>query len=61
MGAPELELPRFLEAALSAGHPWVYRDHVPRDFQASSGAAGRIGAFSGFALWDAESQIALRV
>lgn len=63
MGAPELELPRFLEAALSAGHPWVYRDHVPRDFQASSGAVVRIhaGAFSGFALWEAESQIALRV
>ncbi len=63
MRPPDIELPRFLEAALSAGHPWVYRDHVPREFRASSGTVVRIsaGAFTGYALWDAESQIALRV
>ncbi|MBI3200384.1 MAG: class I SAM-dependent rRNA methyltransferase [Myxococcales bacterium] len=63
MRPPDIELPRFLEAALSAGHPWVYRDHVPREFRASSGTVVRVsaGAFTGYALWDAESQIALRV
>ena len=63
MPPPDLELPRFLEAPLFAGHPWVYRDHVPREFRADSGTLVRIraGSFSAFALWDAESQIALRV
>jgi 23S rRNA (cytosine1962-C5)-methyltransferase len=58
-----VELPRFLEAALSAGHPWVYRDHVPREFRARSGTVVevRAGKFRGFALWDETSQIALRV
>jgi len=60
---PVLELPHFLGAQLAAGHPWVYRDHVPKAFRAASGSIVRIqaGAFSGFALWDAGSQIALRV
>lgn len=59
----ELELPRFLEAPLRAGHPWVYRDHVPREFRAPAGAVVRIraGGFTAFGLWDASSQIALRV
>ena len=41
----------------------MYRDHVPREFRADSGTLVRIraGSFSAFALWDAESQIALRV
>lgn len=63
MAGMVLELPRFLEGALAAGHPWVYRDHVPRDFRASSGSMVqlRAGAFTAFALWDASSPIALRV
>lgn len=63
MSVPDLELPRFLEAPLVAGHPWVYRDHVPREFRAEPGTVVRIrsGVFSAFALWDAQSQIALRV
>lgn len=63
MRSLELELPRFLEAPLRAGHPWVYRDHVPREFRAPAGAVVRIraGSFTAFALWDATSQIALRV
>lgn len=58
-----VELPRTLEGPLSAGHPWVYRDHVPPGFTAESGSivAVRAGRFSGFALWDSSSQIALRV
>src|SRR5262245_52838792 len=60
---PVLELPRFLEAALAAGHPWVYRDHVPRDFSAESGEIVRVraGAFMAHAVWDSDSAIALRI
>lgn len=63
MPLPVLELPRFLESPLRAGHPWVYRDHVPREFRAKPGAVVEIraGAFRAFALWDSASQIALRV
>lgn len=58
-----LDLPRFLESALFAGHPWVYRDHVPPTFSAEPGAIVhvRAGSFSGYAIWDASSQIALRI
>jgi len=58
-----IELPRALEHALSAGHPWVYRNHVPPAFAAPSGSWVRLkaGAWSGYALWDAVSPIALRV
>ena len=58
-----LELPKNIEASLAEGHPWIYRDNVPRDFTAPSGAWVRIraGRFTGYALWDAESAIALRV
>lgn len=58
-----VELPRSLERALAAGHPWVYRDHVPRSFSAPSGTWVRVraGEFAGWALWDATSAIALRL
>jgi 23S rRNA (cytosine1962-C5)-methyltransferase len=56
-------LPDALEARLDAGHPWIYRDHVPARFAAKAGdfvhlECGRVDAW---ALWDAESPIALRV
>lgn len=59
----ELVLPASLADHLAAGHPWVYRDHVPRGFEAPSGTWLRIrsGNWSGVALWDEESQVALRV
>jgi 23S rRNA (cytosine1962-C5)-methyltransferase len=58
-----LELPHFLKPALSQGHPWVYRDHVPRHFRAKAGAWVEINAgnWKGYALCDATSPIALRV
>ncbi len=58
-----LDLPGALGASLSAGHPWVYRDHVPRGFSAPSGSILRVraGQYSGWALWDAVSPIALRI
>jgi len=60
---PTLELPSPLKRALQAGHPWVYRDHVPRAFQAASGTwvKVRAGGYSAFALWDETSKIALRL
>jgi 23S rRNA (cytosine1962-C5)-methyltransferase len=60
---PTLELPSPLKRALQAGHPWVYRDHVPRGFQAASGTwvKVRTGGYSAFALWDDTSKIALRL
>jgi 23S rRNA (cytosine1962-C5)-methyltransferase len=60
---PTLELPAQLKRGLQAGHPWVYRDHVPRGFQAASGTwvKVRAGGYSAFALWDETSKIALRL
>jgi len=60
---PTLELPGQLKRGLQAGHPWIYRDHVPRGFQAASGSWVKIraGGYSAFALWDETSKIALRV
>ncbi len=60
---PVLTLPSVLKGSLAAGHPWVYRDHVPPSFEAPSGTwvQARAGNWSGYALWDAESPIALRV
>lgn len=58
-----LELPRSLESQLSAGHPWVYRDHAPAGFQAPAGTWVRAvaGRWNGFALWHPDSPIALRI
>jgi 23S rRNA (cytosine1962-C5)-methyltransferase len=60
---PVLELPGQLKRGLQAGHPWVYRDHVPRGFQAASGSwvKVRCGSYTAFALWDETSRIALRL
>lgn len=60
---PTLELPAQLKRGLQAGHPWVYRDHVPRGFQAPSGTwvKVRAGGYTAFALWDETSKIALRL
>ena len=60
---PTLELPAQLKRGLQAGHPWVYRDHVPRGFQAPSGTWVKIraGGYTAFALWDEGSKIALRL
>lgn len=58
-----LLLPEALEGRLDAGHPWVYRDHVPARFSARAGDFVKLecGRFSGWGLWDADSPIALRV
>lgn len=62
-GRRELRLPDSLTAHLAAGHPWVYRDHVPRNFRVPNGSWVRVraGTWVGMALWDEESPIALRI
>jgi len=63
MALPSLTLPAKLEHSLAAGHPWVYRDHVPGGFDAPTGTWVRLkaGRWSGYALWDRSSPIAFRV
>ena len=60
---PTVELPATLARSLGAGHPWVYRDHVPRGFDAPSGTWVRVrsGPVSAVALWDPGSPLALRI
>lgn len=60
---PAVDLPESLSRSLGAGHPWVYRDHVPRGFEAPTGSWVRVrcGAMSAVALWDGDSPLALRI
>ena len=52
-----------LEKSITSGHPWIYRDHLPKAGQLEHGSFVelRAGAARAFALYDAESAIALRV
>jgi 23S rRNA (cytosine1962-C5)-methyltransferase len=60
---PSIELAPELSTSLGAGHPWVYRDRVPRGLLPKS--AGwvqlRAGGFRAIALCDPASPIALRI
>ena len=58
-----ITLPTQLKSRLSQGHPWVYRTQVPGALDLPSGTwvQVRCGGFTGFGLWDAESQIAVRL
>ncbi len=58
----ELRLNPSLATSLASGHPWVYRDHVG-DAALSSGSWVKViaGSFSALGLWDADSQIAIRI
>jgi len=59
----QLRIDKALSSRLVSGHPWVYRNHVPREFRARSGDWVEVhsGEFRGFGLWDADSEIAVRV
>lgn len=59
----ELELPKELSLTLGAGHPWVYRDRLPRAALPKHAAWLRVraGGFRAHALFDPASAIALRV
>ena len=60
---PVVELPRSLARALHAGHPWIYKEHLPPRFSARNGSWVRVrsGSFTAFALYDATSPLALRI
>lgn len=60
---PCVRLPKFLEAELQAGHPWVYRNHIPDGFEATTGTwvQAVCGNTAAFGLWDNDSQLALRL
>jgi 23S rRNA (cytosine1962-C5)-methyltransferase len=57
------DLPAHLKPRLSQGHPWIYRNQVPGAPGLPSGSAVRVwcGGFTSFGLWDADSQIAIRL
>ena len=58
-----LDLPASLKSSLDRGHPWVYRNQVPRDPGLPSGAwvQVRCDGFAAYGLWDAVSPIAVRL
>lgn len=59
---PRLELSAKLEMTLLAGHPWVFRDQLPPRLSIRSGwVAVTSGKYTGVGLYDAESQLALRL
>ncbi len=59
----DLTVQSSLTGRLASGHPWIYRDHVPRGFSAPAGTWVRVkaGNFEGVGLWDDESSIAIRM
>ncbi|MFO8148673.1 MAG: class I SAM-dependent methyltransferase [Trueperaceae bacterium] len=62
MTVPTLRLPAQLAEPLAAGHPWVYRDHVPGHPNLPDGAWVRVeaGRTAAIGLWAAEGAIAVR-
>ncbi len=62
MTVPTLRLPAQLAEPLAAGHPWVYRDHVPGHPNLPDGAWVRVeaGRAAAIGLWAAEGAIAVR-
>lgn len=62
LAASGIVLPEALASRLASGHPWVYRDHIPRS-RARTGEWVKIvaGSFQAYGLWDEESPIAVRI
>jgi 23S rRNA (cytosine1962-C5)-methyltransferase len=60
---PEITLPHHLKERLQQGHPWVYRNHLSSRFPLQSGdwVKLRCAGWTGFALWDDQGPIALRI
>ncbi len=62
MPLPVLTLDKTLEPALRSGHPWLYRNHLPRH-SLSGGEWVRVqaGGAEACGIYDAEGQIAVRL
>jgi 23S rRNA (cytosine1962-C5)-methyltransferase len=63
MAFPTFNISPKLEAAISSGHPWIYRDHLPFEHDLETGEwvqviAGRARAYG---LYDDSSPIAVRL
>lgn len=62
MPPPLLTLDKTLEPALASGHPWLYRNHLPRhSLQTGDWVRVRAGNAEACGLYDAQGQIALRL
>ncbi len=57
-----LTLEPTLEAALKSGHPWVYRNHLPKhSLQTGDWVRVKAGSAEAYGLFDADGQIAVRL
>lgn len=62
MAFQTLTLDKGLEPALKSGHPWVYRNHLPKhDLRTGDWVRVNAGTAEAYGLFDAEGQIALRL
>ncbi|MDZ7800177.1 MAG: class I SAM-dependent rRNA methyltransferase [Trueperaceae bacterium] len=62
MSLPTLSLPDRLEAAVSSGHPWIYRDHLPRhELETGDWVRVEAGRAVAFGLYDASGAIGVRL
>jgi 23S rRNA (cytosine1962-C5)-methyltransferase len=63
MPLPVVHLPAELSKRLHRGHPWVYRNRLPKGLRLPSGTWVRVrcGSFEGVGLWDARSPIGVRI
>ncbi len=52
-----------LKERLAQGHPWIYRDKLPREMRFGTGEwlKVRCGGWTGFGLWDNKGPIAVRI
>jgi len=60
---PTLQVSADLEAALDGGHPWIYRDHLPRAASFDAGSWVRVVCqrWQGIGLFDPSSALAIRI
>lgn len=58
-----LQLDKTLEPALRSGHPWIYRNHLPKTHKLQGGDWVRVhaGKAQAIGLYDDEGQIAVRL
>lgn len=62
MAVPTLDIGPGLETALASGHPWIYRNHLPRhDLGGGEWVRVVAGRMAAFGLYDAEGAIGVRL
>ncbi len=62
MRFPSLTINPQLESALFSGHPWIYRDHLPKhDLQGGEWVEVIAGKARAYGLYDERSPIAIRI